>query len=188
MSNVKAGNIKKGSYINYNGQPHFVVKTQFVSPGKGSAFTRTRMQNLYSGATIEFNFKSHDTIEELDIESYEMQFLYIDGSDVVFMNPRDFEQITVNVKLLEGKEKFLIPDLRVYILMYEEKALGVKFPPKIKMKVQKAEDAVAGDRQTAGRKPVIMETGLVVQAPLFIKTDDVLVVDTETGEYVSRAN
>jgi len=175
-------------YILHNGQPHLVTKTQFVSPGKGSAFTRARIQNIRYGTTVEFVYKSHDSVEELEVESKELQFLYSMGEDVVFMDPRSYEQVTVAVSLLDGKEGYLVPELSVYILFYEEKAIGIKLPPKIKMLVAEAEDAVAGDRQNAGKKPVTMETGLIVQAPLFVKKGDYLHVDTETGEYVSRAN
>ncbi|MBT4005332.1 MAG: elongation factor P [Candidatus Pacebacteria bacterium] len=188
MSKLKAGNIKKGIYVLHNGKPHYVTKTQFVSPGKGSAFTRAKLQNLRSGATIEFTFKSHDSVEELDVESRELQFLYNMDDEVVFMDPRSYEQTNVSVSLLDGKEKFLVPELNVYIQLYEDKAIGVKLPPKVKMEVTEAEDAVAGDRQNAGKKPVVMETGLVVQAPLFVKKGESLLIDTETGAYLSRSN
>jgi len=188
MATIKAGNIRKGSYILYNGKPHSVVSTQFVAPGKGSAFTRVKMRNLDSGVNIEFNFKSHDNVEELDIESLEMQYLYADGEDIVFMNPQTYEQVNVPRELLGKKAKMLTAEIKVYVLFYQEKAIGVSLPPKVKMKVAEAQDAVAGDRQTAGKKPVVMESGLIVQAPLFIKTGDTLLLDTESGEYVSRAN
>lgn len=188
MSKIKAGNIKKGVYIEYQNQPHYVLKTQFVSPGKGSAFTRTKMRNMLTGAVIEFNFKSHDVIEELDIESKEMQFLYIDGDEVVFMNQRTYDQVNVPAELLGESINYLVPELIAYVVFYQEKALGVSLPPKVKMQVAEAEEAVAGDRQNAGKKPVTMETGLIVQAPLFIKKGDVLLIDTEDGSYVSRVN
>jgi len=188
MSKLKAGNIKKGTYVLYNNKPHLVTKAQFVSPGKGSAFTRTKLQDINSGSTLDFVFKSHDSVEEVDVESKEMQFLYNMGDEVVFMDPRSYEQINVPVRLMDGKEKFLVAEISVYIQFYQEKAIGVSLPPKIKMLVTEAEDAVAGDRQNAGKKPVTMETGLIVQAPLFVKKGETLLVDTATGEYVSRAN
>ncbi|MGD9129114.1 MAG: elongation factor P [Candidatus Woesebacteria bacterium] len=186
MPKIKAGNIKKGTYILYQNQAHYVVQTKFVSPGKGSAFTRTKLRNVKSGSTFEFAFKSHDTIEQLDVESKEMQFLYLDGDEIVFMDQRTYEQLSVPSSLLEGKEKFLVPELSVYLSLLDGKAIGVSLPPKVKMKVKKAAEAIAGDRQTAGKKPVTMETGLIVQAPLFIKQGDTLIIDTESGEYVSR--
>lgn len=188
MAMIKAGNIKKGSYILYNNKPHTVLSAQFVSPGKGSAFARVKMRNIDNGVNVEFNFKSHDNVEELDIESYEMQYLYDDGDEIVFMNPQSYEQVNVSAKLLGKKSKMLTSEIKVYVMFYQEKAIGVSLPPKVKMKVTEAQDAVSGDRQTAGKKPVIMETGLIVQAPLFIKTGDTLLIDTETAEYVSRAN
>ncbi|NLG06280.1 MAG: elongation factor P [Candidatus Pacebacteria bacterium] len=188
MSIIKAGNIKKGSYILYRNAPHYVSYVKFVSPGKGSAFSRVKMRDMRSGANVEFTFKSHDNVEELDVSSKEMQFLYKADDEVIFMDPVSYEQIPVPAKLLEGQVEMLTADIKVYVLFYEEKALGVSLPPKVKLKVAKADNAVTGDRQTAGKKPVIMETGLVVQAPLFIKEGDVLSIDTTTGDYVSRVN
>jgi elongation factor P len=188
MSTVKAGNIKKGMYILYRNAPHYVTNVKFVSPGKGSAFSKVKMRDMRSGANVEFNFKSHDSIEELDVQSKEMQFLYKSGDEVIFMDPVSYEQIPVPAKLLEEQAEMLTSEIKVYVIFYEDKALGVSLPPKVKLKVVKAENAVAGDRQTAGKKPVIMETGLVVQAPLFIKEGDILSIDTSTGDYVSRVN
>ncbi|HCC84438.1 MAG TPA: elongation factor P [Candidatus Pacebacteria bacterium] len=189
MSVIKAGNIKKGSYILYNNAPQYVMKTQFVSPGKGSAFTRTKMRNVFNGAVLEFNFKSHDAIEEVEVESREVQFLYSDTSDVVFMDPRTYEQFAVPSAVVGDKVGFLVQgDMKIFLTFYQEKVIGVGLPPKVKMVVKEAQDAVAGDRQTSGKKPVTMETGITVYAPLFVKTGETLLIDTETGEYVSRAN
>jgi elongation factor P len=188
MATIKAGNIKKGSYILYRNLPHYVTKMQFVSPGKGSAFTRVKMKDMRTGANVEFNFKSHDSVEELDVESKEMQFLFIDGDEIIFMDPRTYEQVGIPAKLLGDQAKMLNSEIKIYVLFFEEKAIGVSLPPKVKLKVAEAQEAVAGDRQNAGKKPVTMETGLIVQAPLFIKTGDFLLIDTESGAYVSRAN
>lgn len=188
MSLIKAGNIKKGSYVLYKEQPHYVLKTQFVSPGKGSAFTRVKLREMRSGANLEFNFKSHDSVEELDVETKEMQFLYHDGSDIVFMDPRSYEQLTVPKHVLDDKALMLTSEIKVYLTIYDERVIGVILPPKVRMTVTDAQDAIAGDRQNAGKKPVTMESGLIVQAPLFIKTGDALLIDTETAAYVSRVN
>lgn len=188
MSTIKAGNIKKGSYILHKDLPHYVIKTQFVSPGKGSAFTRVKMRDMRNGSNLEFNFKSHDNVEELDVETKEMQFLYHDGNEIVFMDPRSYEQLTVPKHVLGDKSLMLTSEIKVYLTVFEEQVIGVVLPPKVRMKVAESHDAIAGDRQTAGKKPVVMESGLVVQAPLFIKTGDTLLVDTETAAYVSRVN
>ena len=188
MATIKAGNIKKGSYILYRDLPHYVTKAQFVSPGKGSAFARVKMKDMRNGANVEFNFKSHDSVEELDVESKEMQFLFEDGEEIIFMDPRSYEQVGIPATLLDEQAKMLTSEIKVYVIFYQEKAIGVSLPPKVKLKVAEAQEAVAGDRQNAGKKPVTMETGLIVQAPLFIKTGDILLIDTESGAYVSRAN
>ncbi len=185
---IKGGNIRKGSYILFKDQPYLVTKTEFVSPGKGSAFTRARLKNVKTTATQEFTFKSVETVEELDVQSREMQFLYLDDDEVVFMDPRTYEQINVKKALIEDKVGFLTPDVLVFILLYEDEAIGVRFPLNVKLKVTYAEDATAGNRVNAPKKPVTVETGMTVQAPLFVKTGDVIIIDTETGEYISRAN
>lgn len=187
MSTIKAGNIKKGMYILHNDTPHYVLKTQFVSPGKGSAFTRTKLRNIKSGSTVEFVFKSHDSAEELEVESKELQFLYNDGENVVFMDPYTYDQVEVSTALIGDDLGYLVPEMKAFVSFYDNQAIGVSLPSKVKMKVEFAEDAVAGDRQNAGKKPATMETGLIVQVPLFVKIGDVLIVDTDSGQYVSRA-
>lgn len=188
MAIINGGNIRKGSYILFKDQPYLVTKTEFVSPGKGSAFTRTKLKHVRSGAVQDFTFKSVESVEELDVSSKEMQFSYMDEQEVVFMDPRTYEQVSIDLELLDGKEGYLTPDVTMYIIFYDDKAIGVRFPNTVKLKVSYAEDAVAGNRVNAPKKPVTLETGLVVQAPIFIKTGDVLVIDTETSQYVSRAN
>jgi elongation factor P len=185
---IKGGNIRKGSYILFKSQPHMVTKTEFVSPGKGSAFTRAKLKSVKTGAVQEYTFKSTEPIEELDIQTREMQYLYIDGDDVVFMDPRTYEQVSVRKDLIEDKLGYLMPELTMYILFFEEDAIGVRFPLNVKLKVVYAEDAVAGNRVNAPKKPVKLETGVEVMAPLFVKVGDTLIIDTETGEYLSRAN
>jgi elongation factor P len=188
MSTVKAGNIQKGMYIEFKSKPHVVTKSEFYSPGKGSAFARVKMKSLATGSNVEFNFKSNEQVPVLDVNSQELQFLYKNSEAVFFMDPHSYEQFEVGLDILDGKEKFLTPDARVYILFFEEKPMGVNLPPKVKLKVTQSDDAVAGDTVNAAKKPVVMETGLEVMAPLFIKEGETLVIDTATGQYVSRAN
>jgi elongation factor P len=188
MPTINGGNIRKGSYILFKDQPHLVTKTEFVSPGKGSAFTRAKLKNARTGAVQDFTFKSQERIEELDVASREMQFSYIDGNDVIFMDPRTYDQVTVAKDLLDGKEGFLTPDVMVYILIFDETPIGVRFPNTVKLKVTYAEDATAGNRVNAPKKPVTLETGISIQAPLFVKAGDTLIIDTDSGEYLSRAN
>jgi len=188
MATIKAGNISKGSYILFKGTPHLVTKTEFVSPGKGSAFVRTKLKNIITMNTIEFTFKSPEPIEDVDVQSREMQFLYQDGEEVVFMDPRTYEQLAVPMSLVEDKVGYLTPELACYVLIYQDKPIGVRVPKNVKLKVTVAEDATAGNRVNAPKKPVTLETGISIQAPLFVKPGDMLSIDTETGQYVSRVN
>lgn len=183
---IKGGNIKKGSYILFKDAPWLVTKTEFVSPGKGSAFIRTKMKSVKTAATQEFTFKSVEPVEELDVSTKEMQFLYVDGDEVFFMDPRTYEQVSIKKELLEEKVGYLIPELTMYILFYNDEAIGVRFPLNVKLKVTYAEDATAGNRVNAPKKPVTVETGIEIYAPLFVKTGDIISIDTETGEYLSR--
>jgi elongation factor P len=185
---VKAGNISKGMFIMFKGAPHLVTKTEFMAPGKGSAVNRVRMKHVETGSVADFTYKTNEMVEEAEVDKKEMQYLYQDGTDFVFMDPKNYEQITVPGRLVEGKEGYLTPDLTVVVLVREEQPIGVKLPAHVVMKVTEAEDAVAGNRVNAPKKPIIVETGMQVMAPLFIKPGDKVMLDTDTGEYLSRVN
>lgn len=187
MSAIKAGNIRKNNYILFKNEPHLVTKTDFVSPGKGSAFMRCRMRSLKTGNTAEFTYKSNETVEELDVTSQRMQYLYHDADEAVFMNQMTFEQTSVPIILVEDKLDVLSPEIDCYVMQYNDKAIGVTLPPKVKLKVVHADMAVAGDTVGQAKKEVELETGLKVMAPLFIKVGEVLIIDTDTKQYVSRA-
>jgi len=183
---IKAGNIKKGSYILFKNQPHLVTKTDFLSPGKGSAFMRLKLKNIKTGNTVEFTYKSNETVEELDVSSKKMQYLYHDANEVVFMDERTYEQVSVPSDLIEDKLDLLTPEINLYIMIIDDQPVGVSFPPKVKLKVKRAENAVAGDTVGGAKKEIELETGLKIQAPLFIKTGETVVVDTDTKQYVGR--
>lgn len=187
MATIKAGNLQKGIFIQYKNEPYEVTKAEFYAPGKGSAICRTKLKSVKTGNTVEFTFKSNENVEELDVNAREMQFSYFDGDDVVFMDPRTFDLVTVPRSLLEDKAGYLISEQAMYLVFLDEKVIGVRFPQKVTLKVIKAEEAVAGDTVNAPKKPVTVETGVEVHAPLFIKVGESIIVDTSTGEYVGRA-
>jgi elongation factor P len=187
MPSIKAGNIRKGTHIRFKNQPYLVTKADFTSPGKGSAFMRCRLKSLQTTSTVEFTFKSNETVEELDISSVKMQYLYHDADEVVFMNQRNYEQASVPIGLLEDQLQLLLPEMEAYVLLFEEKPIGVSLPTKITMTVVRADDAVAGDTVGQAKKEAEVETGLLVQVPLFIKKGEKIIVDTATKQYVSRA-
>ncbi len=188
MAYVNGGNVKKGQFILHNGAPHAVLKSDFVSPGKGSAFTRSKLRNLQTGNVLDFTFKTTEKVELADVESVEMQYLYNTGTEFVFMNPRSFEQTEIATEMIGDDSNFLKEEMNVYVQLYNGNPIGIFMPQKVVLEVIEAEDAVAGDRANAPKKPVIVETGAEVMAPLFVKKGDKLLIDTATGEYVSRAN
>lgn len=186
MATINAGNISKGIFLMFKGVPQLVTKTEFMAPGKGSAIMRVRFKNAQTGATQDFTYKTSEQVEVADVDKREMQFLYRDGDEVVFMDPRTYDQASVPVSLLEEQVGYLTPDMKVLVLWFEEKAIGVNLPAHVTLKVTEAFDAVAGNRVNAPKKPVTLETGITVQVPLFIKTGDLIMLDTTTGEYLSR--
>src|SRR5947207_705300 len=139
---VNGGNLKKGMYIMFKGEPCLVAGTEFVSPGKGSAFTRTKLKNLKTGNVTEFTFKSVEIIEEADVSTMEMQYLYRDGEDFVFMNPRTYEQVTVPVTVVGEYTAYLLPEQIMYIVFFSDNPIGLRFPNKVALKVAYAEDTV----------------------------------------------
>lgn len=188
MASIKAGNISKNDYILFKGSPHLVTNTEFHSPGKGSAFMKCKLKSVLNSNTIEFTFKSNESVDSVDVSSRELNFLYKDGDMVVFMDPRTYEQAEVPMDLIEDKMGYLTPEIKCYVLFYEEKAIGLRLPSNVKLEVTEAHDAVAGNRVNAPKKAVTVETGMEVMAPLFIKKGEIISVNTETGEYLGRVN
>lgn len=187
MSSIKANQLKKDMYVSFKNQPHQVIKCEFYFPGKGSAFARTRLRNLKTNNVLEYTYKSNDQVEIEEVETVELQYLYSDGESYFFMNPITFEQFEVAEKVMEGKGKWLQPEMKLYVSFYEGEAVGVRFPPKVKVKVIEAAEAVAGNTVNAAKKSVKVEGDIEVLVPLFIKEGAVIIVDTETGTYSSRA-
>ncbi len=168
--------------------PQQVMKADFMAPGKGSPIMRVKFKNVQTGSVQDFTYKTNESVEEADVEKKEMQFLYRDGEDVVFMDPRTFEQVSVPVSLVEDQVGFLIADMKCYVTWWGEKPIGVILPPHVNLKVVEAPDSVAGNRVNAPKKLVKLETGIEVQVPLFIKEGEMIILDTTTGEYISRVN
>jgi len=187
MSKAKVTALVKGSYIEHKSKPQQVLSTAFHHPGRGGGVCVVRMKNLINGSVIEETFKSSEQVEMLDLQSKEMQFLYIDGEDLVFMDPRSYEQITLPNHLLEGKLQILTPELKAYVLFDDDEALAISLPPKVILTVTESPESVAGNTVNAAKKTVTLETGLEVLAPLFIKKGERVTVDTDTLQYASRA-
>lgn len=186
MASINAGNISKGEYIMFRGEPYLVTKADFMSPGKGSAVMRTKLKSIKSGNVIEFTYKTNEQVEVADIDKKEMEFLYRAGDTVSFMNPKTFEQAEVPVGLIEDKLGYLIGNLKCWVMFFNGEAIGVTLPPNVTLTVTESPDEVAGNRINAPKKNVKVETGITVQAPIFIKVGEKIIVDTTTNEYLGR--
>ncbi len=180
--------IKKGVVIKFKDEPHLVVEFQHVNPGKGSAFVRTKLKNIKTGKVFENTYKSGESVEILDMAKRKMQYLYKQDNAYCFMDMQSFEQVNVDKEMVMDKGEYLKEGQEAAILMLEDSPVGIELPKKITYKVTEAAPAVKGD--TAGgnvTKEVVLENGLKIRAPLFIKEGDEVVVNTETGEYVERS-
>ncbi len=184
---VNAGNLKKANFIMHKGSVYQVVKTEFYSPGKGSALMRTKLKSVSTGKNVEYTFKSNEMIDTLDVEAKEVQFLYSDNESLYFMDPQTFEQYYLSKDIAGSIANFLKEGVNCYIYLHDGKVLNIRPPQSVRLKVVEAEEAIKGDRVGGAKRPVKVETGVSVMAPLFIKKGDVIVVNPETGEYVERA-
>jgi elongation factor P len=179
--------LKKGLCIIFKDEPHLVMEKTFVSPGKGTAFFRTKLKNLKTKGALDFTFKSGEKIEEANLQTQEVQFLYKQGESLFFMNPRTYEQITIPQEMLGNFQNFIKEGDSYQVYTLEGEPVSLRAPQKVKLKVIKAEDAVRGNTVAGATKPATVETGYQLQVPLFVKEGDYIIINTETGEYVERA-
>ncbi len=184
---METSDIKKGVKIMQDGQPYVVVDFQFVKPGKGVAFTRTKMKNLLTGGTLERNIRSGEKLEQADVEERTMTFIYPEGEDYVFMNTSSGEQITVS-KAAVGDSAGLMQDgSDAVITIYKGNPVSLVLPPHIVVQIAETEPGVKGDTANNVTKPAVLVTGASVNVPLFINQDDWIKVDTRTCCYLERA-
>lgn len=188
MAATTTADFKRGMFIKYKDEPHQIVEFQHVNPGKGSAFVRTRLKSIKTDRVQEFTYKSGEAVEELLVETKEMQYLYKEGEAYLFMDNQTYEQYTVPASLLGDFVKYLKPNDIYQIMVYEEQPIGIRLPKKVRLLVTEAHDAARGDTVGGAMKMVLVETGAEVAVPLFIKQGEVIAIDPETGTYVERAN
>lgn len=163
-----------------------VVEFQHVKPGKGGAFVRTKIKNLKNGAVIDRTWRADEKIEQAIIDKREMQFLYRDGQHYVFMDNVSYDQLQVEDAALGNSSKFLKEGDSVTLSMYKDEIVGVDLPAAVELSVTQADPGLQGDRVSGARKPATLETGLVIQVPLFVGPGDKVKVDTRSGEYITR--
>jgi elongation factor P len=164
-----------------------VVEFQHVKPGKGGAFVRTKLRNARTRAVIERTFRAGEPLEQAVIDKREMQYLYRDGQEYVFMDTVSYDQIHVRESSLADAAPYLKEGDSAVMQMHESEIVGVDLPAAVELTVTETEPGFQGDRVSGGRKPATLETGLVVQVPLFVNPGERIKVDTRTGEYLTRA-
>ncbi len=184
---ISTSDFRTGLTILIDGDIYEIVDFQHVKPGKGAAFVRTRLKNVKTGYMNEKTFRAGEKMEQAIIESKEMQYLYNAGTEYVFMDTQSYEQLSLNEDKLGDSLKFLKENMNVYIRLFQGEILGVQLPTFVELEVVEAEPGVRGDTAAGATKNVKLETGAMVQVPLFIETGDVLKIDTRTGEYIERA-
>ena len=183
---IDTSEFRKGMKIEVDGEPFEIIEFQHVKPGKGSAFVRTSIKSLLSGRVLQPTFKSGDKVDRPDIEEKEMQYLYVQGDDFYFMDNKSFEQTFLGAAVLGDAKNYLKENINASILFYNGKAIGVTLPNSVDLKVSKCDPGVRGDTVSGATKPATLETGYVVNVPLFINEGDVLKIDTRDGKYLTR--
>ncbi|MGN6108152.1 MAG: elongation factor P [Kofleriaceae bacterium] len=180
--------IRKGLKVLIDGKPYTVIEFQFVKPGKGAAFTRTKFKNLLSGDTFERNIRSGEKLEPANVDQRDMQYLYKEGDDLVFMDQSNYEQVTVSADLIGESVDLMKDNMPVTVLFFNERAVDVTLPTFVFLEVTASEPGVRGDTSGNVQKPATVETGATVNVPLFIRVGDTIKIDTRTHEYVERVN
>lgn len=186
MSTVDASELRTGLKLLIDGQPYIVIERQFIKPGKGAAFTRTRMKNLLTGRNIESNIRSGEKIEEADIEEKAMSFLYKEAADFVFMDQTSYEQVTIIKDLIGDDWRWLKDNMICHVMFWNGRAIGITLPNFVELRVTSSEPGVKGDTSGGAMKPATLETGATLNVPLFINERDLLRIDTRSGEYCER--
>jgi elongation factor P len=183
---VSTNDLKNGMSLDLPDGLFSVVEFQHVKPGKGGAFVRTKLKNVRTGAVLERTYRADEKLDQAIIDKREMQYLYTDGGDYVFMDNSTYDQMHVAASALGEAQKFLKEGDSAVLQLYGQEIVGVDLPAAVELTVTQTEPGLQGDRVSGARKPATLETGHVVQVPLFVSTGDRVKVDTRSGEYLTR--
>src|SRR3989344_6240038 len=177
-----------GQIIKYNNEPYQIIASNFMRTAQRKPVIQAKLRNLMTGEVMEYSFKYGERIDEADVAKRKCQFLYSDDEGAHFMNPETFETIVVPRVIVEDQIKFLKEGTDTMIMFFEDRPIALDLPIKMELKVTETSPGVKGDTATGGSKPATLETGYVVNVPLFIKEGDVVRVNTQSGDYVERAS
>jgi len=187
MPTITTNDLKNGMTLELDRDLVQVVEFQHVKPGKGHAFVRTTLRNVRTGAVVDRTFRAGEKVERAMIDKRSMQFLYRDGADYVFMDDETYDQRNLAPAALGDAARYLVEQATALILLFGEEVIGVELPAAVELVITETEPGVQGDRVSGARKTATLETGLVVQVPLFIESGERVKIDTRSGEYLSRA-
>lgn len=177
---------RKGLKLELEGKPFIIVDFLHVKPGKGGAFVRTRLKNMETGQVLEKTFRSGEKVDRPDLIEREMQYLYQDAESYCFMDNNNYEQIFIDEEHLGDAKNFLKENIDVKMLFFNNNPIGIELPIFVNLEITQTDPGVRGDTATGATKPATVETGVVIQVPLFINEGDVVKIDTRTGGYVER--
>lgn len=186
MASYGMNDVKNGLRIIVDGQPCSIVDTDFIKPGKGQAFTRVKYRNLITGRTVDLTMKSTDTLEGADVVDTDMEYLYSDGEFWHFMNPTTHDQVGADTAAMGDATKWLKGNELCIVTLWNGTPIVVTPPNFVELQVTQTDPGVRGDTSGGGGKPATLETGAVVRVPLFVDQDEIIRIDTRSGEYVSR--
>jgi elongation factor P len=186
MGTLSTSEFRKRVKIIVDGQPWNIVDNEFVKPGKGQSFNRVKLKNLITGRCLERTYKSGETVEEADISYHMMQYLYNDGEKYTFMNTKSFEQIEIQADLIEEERKWLLDNMECEVGFWGERVISLTLPPFVDLTITYTEPAVRGDTANNVSKKATLETGAVIDVPLFVEQGMKIKIDTRTGEYLQR--
>ncbi|MDP3741203.1 MAG: elongation factor P [bacterium] len=187
MSTLEFSELRKGAILVWNAEPHEIMWSNFMRMQQRKPVMQVKMRNLVSGKVVEYSFKSGERVDGADIEKKKVQYLYADDEGAHFMDQESFETITISKALSADKVGYLKEGELATLEFFSGKPISIELPIKIELKVVSTPPGLKGDTATGGTKPATLETGFVVNVPLFIKEGDMVRINTETGEYVERA-
>lgn len=186
MPAITTNDLRNGMTLALDNGLFTVVEFQHVKPGKGGAFVRTTLRNARTGSVLERTFRAAERVEQAILEKKEMQFLYRDGDDYVFMDTDSYDQMHVAPKSLGDAAGYLVENASAILAMFGDEIISVELPAAVELTISETEPGIQGDRVSGARKPATLETGLVVQVPLFVNPGDRVRVDTRSGDYITR--
>ncbi len=183
-----SNDLKNGTVLRIDGQLWTVIEFQHVKPGKGGAFVRTKLKNVVSGKTVDRTYNAGTKVETANVDKRDMQYLYKDGADYVFMDSSNYDQLTVSAAVVGDAADYMLENQNALVATNDGVPLYVELPPSVVLEITYTEPGLQGDRSTGGTKPATLETGAEIQVPLFLEQGTKVKVDTRDGSYLGRVN